>query len=383
MRIVVDGQPLLVTLAGVGHYTRQLVRAVARLDPRHRYTLLMPRPMRIWSRRRMRTPTFAEPNVDVALAGWTASLRARMARRLGRPISLGRVVDHPPGDVFHAPNNVFPYRLRARRHVLTVHDVTLCLFPEWHPPRRLAEMAPLVRPSIMGADHVITPSEATRTDVLKLLPIDPERVSVIPHGVDPAFAPRSVAEIEAGVAPFGLRRGEYLLSLATVEPRKNVLRTLEALERTPPEVGPLAVAGGPGWNDVDIVAALARLEAAGRVRRLGYVPDEARPALIGGARAFVYPSLYEGFGLPPLDALACGTPVLTSNVSSLPEVVGDAAILVDPRDVRAIADGLVRLWHDDGLRGELRARGLARAREFSWERTARLTLAVYERVLDS
>jgi alpha-1,3-rhamnosyl/mannosyltransferase len=206
---------------------------------------------------------------------------------------------------------------------------------------------------------------------------------VIPDGADPTFTPRPAAEVDAGLRAFGLRRGEYLMFLSTIEPRKNLLRILEALERTPPEVGPLAVAGAQGWNDRDIVDALTRLEAAGRVRRLGYVADDARPLLLAGARAFVYPSLYEGFGLPALEALACGTPLLTSNVSSLPEVVGDAALLVDPRDVAAIADGLTRLWHDDRLRDELRARGLARAREFTWERTARLTLAVYERVLDT
>jgi glycosyltransferase involved in cell wall biosynthesis len=141
------------------------------------------------------------------------------------------------------------------------------------------------------------------------------------------------------------------------------------------------VAGGRGWNDGPIRAELARLEGAGHARALGYVANDLRPALIAGARAFVYPSLYEGFGLPPLEAMASGTPVLTSNVASLPEVVGDAALVVNPEEVPAMAAALARIWNDEALRADLRARGLARASGFTWERTARLTLDVYRAVL--
>jgi alpha-1,3-rhamnosyl/mannosyltransferase len=376
MRIALDGQPLLAPLTGVGHYTRQLVRALAGLDEPHRYYVLTPYPLRIVRRGVARLSRFREPNVALVVPGWPTTVRARLARRLGREPELSYGID-PPCDVFHATNNVFPYRVRAARQVLTIHDLTLLLFPEWHPGDRLARMVPALEPAVMRAHHIITPSRSTRDDVLKLLPVDPERISVVPEGVDPIFAPRPADEVTAGLAPLGLRPDEYLLFIGTIEPRKNLLRLLQALELTASTTGPLVLAGGQGWNNAAIRTAVERLERAGRVRSLGYVPDELRPVLLTGARAFVFPSLYEGFGLPPLEAMACGTPVLTSNVSSLPEVVGDAALFVSPDDVDALATALARLWSDETLRAELRARGLAQARQFSWERTARLTLDVY------
>jgi glycosyltransferase involved in cell wall biosynthesis len=380
MRVALDGQPLLAPLAGVGHYTRQLVHALARIDARHRYYVVAPRPLRVVRRQSLPLSGFSEPNVELVVPGWWSTMRARLHRRLGRDAELGRDID-PPCDIFHATNNVFPYRVRAPRSVLTIHDLTLLLFPEWHPADRLAAMVPAFEPAVTRANHIITPSHSTRNDVLKLLPVEPERVSVIPEGVAPIFTPGAPEEVAARLAPFGLRSGEYLLFVGTLEPRKNLLRLLQAVEVAAPEIGPLVVAGGRGWNDDRIRGAVARLERAGRVRSLGYVPDELRPALLTGARAFVYPSLYEGFGLPPLEAMACGTPVLTSNVASLPEVVGDAALLISPEDVPALAAALARIWSDDSLRADLRARGFAQARRFSWERTARLTLDVYRTVL--
>jgi alpha-1,3-rhamnosyl/mannosyltransferase len=323
---------------------------------------------------------FTEPNVELIVPGWWTTARARLQRRLGRDAELSYGIE-PPCDVFHATNNIFPYRVRAARRVLTIHDLTLLLFPEWHPAERLARMVPALEPAVTRASHIITPSRSTRDDVLKLLPVDPERVSVIPEGVAPIFTPRPAAEVAARLAPLGLRAGGYLLFMGTIEPRKNLLRLLRAIELTPATIGPLVLAGGHGWNNAAIRATADRLARGGRVRSLGYVPDELRPILLSGARAFVYPSLYEGFGLPPLEAMACGTPVLTSNVSSLPEVVGDAALFVSPDDVDGLAAALARLWDDETLRADLRARGLAQARRFSWERTARSTLDVYRAVL--
>jgi glycosyltransferase involved in cell wall biosynthesis len=381
MRVALDGQPLLTPLAGVGHYTRQLIHALARVDPSHQYYVIAPRPLRALTRQRVPLVEFLEPNVQSIIPGWWATMRARLERRLGRDPEMRRGAD-PPGDIFHATNHIFPYRLRTARTVLTIHDLTLLLFPEWHPAARLALMAPALEPSARRADRIVAPSQATRNDILKLLPVEPERVLVIPEGIDATFTPGAGHEVAARLAPLGLRAGEYLLFLGTIEPRKNLVRLLQAVELVGPEIGPLVLAGGRGWNNAPIRAALARLGRAGRVRDLGYVPDDLRPTLLAGARAFVYPSLYEGFGLPPLEAMACGTPVLTSNVSALPEVMGDAALFVDPEDVSELATALVRMWHDDTLRADLRARGLARARQFSWDRTARLTIDVYRSVLE-
>lgn len=380
MRVALDGQPLLTPLAGVGHYTRQLIHALARVDARQHYYVVAPRPLRALTRRRVPLVEFSEPNVEAIIPGWWATTRARVERRLGGSPEMSRGAD-PPGDVFHATNHMFPFRLRTARTVLTIHDLTLLLFPEWHPTDRLAVMGRALAPSAARADCIVTPSQFTRDDVLKLLPVEPERVVVIPGGVDPIFKPQPVADVVARLTPLGLRAGDYLLFLGTIEPRKNLARLLQAVELAGPTIGPLVLAGGRGWNNAAIRAAIARLARDGRIRDLGYVADDLRPALCAGARAFVYPSLYEGFGLPPLEAMACGTPVLTSDVSALPEVLGDAALYVDPEDVSALAAALIRLWDDEGLRADLRARGLARAREFSWDRTARLTLDVYRSVL--
>lgn len=381
MRVVLDGQPLLAPLAGVGHYTRQLIHALARVDPSHHYYVVAPRPLRALTRRRVPLVEFPEPNVEPVMLGWWSTMRARVERRLGRTPEMRRGTD-PPVDVFHATNYMFPFRLRTARTVLTIYDLTLLLFPEWHPADRLAVMGRALAPSATRADRIVTPSQFTRNDVLKLLPVEPERVVVIPGGIDPIFKPQPAAEVATRLAPLGLRAGDYLLFIGTIEPRKNLARLLQAVELAGPEIGPLVLAGGRGWNNAAIRDAIARLARDGRVRDLGYVPDDLRPALQAGARAFVYPSLYEGFGLPPLEAIACGTPVLTSNVSALPEVMGDAALYVDPEDVSELAAALTRIWRDDALRADLRARGLARARQFSWDRTARLTIDVYRSLLE-
>jgi alpha-1,3-rhamnosyl/mannosyltransferase len=380
VHVALDGQPLLAPLAGVGHYTRQLILALARTDGGHRYQVVAPRPLRLLARRGV-LPALAAPNVELIVPGLWPTVRAAVGRRLGRDAEMGGG-RRPACDVFHATNNVFPYRWPSRRHVVTIHDLTLLRFPQWHPADRLALMGPALAPAVRRADHVIVPSRATRDDVLALLRADPDRVSVIPEGVAEAFRPLETAEVAARLEPLGLRPGHYLLFIGTMEPRKNLPRLLEAMERAGSEVGPLVTAGGRGWHDAGLRDTIARLERAGRARHLGYVADELRPALLAGARAFVYPSLYEGFGLPPLEAMACGTPVVTSNLASLPEVTGDAALLIDPTDVPALAEALVRVWRDAGLRADLRARGLARAREFTWERTARLTLDVYRAVVE-
>jgi len=381
VHVALDGQPLLAPLAGVGHYTRQLIHALARVGPSHRYSVVVPHPPGALTRERASHVGFAESNVEVVIPGWWSTMRARVERRLGRDPMIRRGAD-PPGDLFHATNHVFPFRVRAARTVLTIHDVTLLLFPEWHPARRLAMMVPALARAAARADCIIAPSHHTRDDVIKLLAVEPERVVVVPEGIDPVFAPEEDAEVDASLAPLGLRRGDYLLFLATIEPRKNLTRLLQALESAEPGVGLLVLAGGHGWNNEAIRDAIARLARAGRVRDLGYVRDDLRRPLLAGARAFVYPSLAEGFGLPPLEAMACGTPVLTSSVSALPETVGDAALCVDPTSVQALAAALTRIWSDDALRADLRIRGLARATLFSWDRTARLTLDVYRTVLE-
>jgi glycosyltransferase involved in cell wall biosynthesis len=376
VRIVFDGQPLLPPLSGIGHYTSQLVRALARADASHEYLLFHLHPVRRPSvQPRM---DFTEPAVRMVWQGWWTSVRARVLRKLGRATPVESFVG--PFDVFHATNYLFAHEIAAARRVVTVHDLTLLLFPDWHPTDRLRQMVPRLIRSLAAADHIVVDSAATREDLLKELAVDAGRVSVVPLAADPTFRPLPRAQVAPTLHRLGLEVGGYLLFVGTLEPRKNLVRLFDALEAAGPDIGPLVVAGADGWGSQEIRKRMRRLEGSGRVNYLGYVDDAARPALMSGARAFVYPSLYEGFGLPPLEAMACGTPVLTSPVSSIPEVVGDAALLVGPEDTPSIADALRRLWTDADLRAALSERGLAQAARFSWDRTAVRMLEIYRTV---
>jgi glycosyltransferase involved in cell wall biosynthesis len=206
------------------------------------------------------------------------------------------------------------------------------------------------------------------------------KITVIPLAPNEAFRPVSRVQAETTVARYGLRPSRYFLHVGTIEPRKNLLRLLRAFERisrADPQAPDLVFIGGSGWRNREFYRAVETSPARSRVRLLGYLPEQDLAALYSASMATVYPSLYEGFGLPPLEAMACGAPVVTSNTSSLPEVVGDAALLVDPSDVGAIEAALVRVKGDPELRETLGYRGLQRARQFSWDITARRTLEVY------
>jgi alpha-1,3-rhamnosyl/mannosyltransferase len=373
MRIAYDGVPLVGQRFGIGHYTEQLIRAVAHADRDARCVVVCPWPVNPF--RPLPPISFAEPNVELPQPGLARRLRRRVREKLGVPAPLETLIG--PFDVFHATNYVLRHPIRKARRVVSIHDLTVLLSPDWHPVSRLREMHAGLLASARVADRIIAVSENTKTDIVEHLGVDAARVAVVPLAVGPPFGLLPARDIDAALAPLGLVRDGYLLFLGTIEPRKNLGRLLDAVSTLKPDVGPLVIAGADGWGNDGLRPRIVALAASGRVRALGYVPEPLRSPLIGGARAFVYPSLYEGFGLPPLEAMACGTPVITSNVSALPEVIGDAGILVDPRDVDGLADAIRRLWDDEGLRTDLQARGPARARAFTWEATARGTLDVY------
>ena len=379
MRIAYDGVPLVGQRSGIGYYTEHLIRAVARADREARCVIVCPWPIK--SLRAFPSLSFADPNIELPQPGLWTRLYRRIRDELGVPQSLEALIG--PVDVFHGTNFLLNHPIRRAKGVVSIHDLTVMLFPQWHPPARRREMHAGLRASAEAADRIIAVSRHTKSDIVKHLHVEPDRVAVVPLAVDPSLRPLPRDEIDAALAPLGLAHGTYLLFLGTIEPRKNVGRLLDAVIAAGPEVGPLVLAGGLGWGNDALSPRIADLTRQGRVRALGYVPETLRVGLLGGARALVYPSLYEGFGFPPLEAMACGTPVITTDVSSLPEVVGDAALLVNPLDVDELAGAIERLWHDEPLRADLRARGLARSQQFTWERTARLTLDVYAAALRS
>ncbi|HET8521752.1 MAG TPA: glycosyltransferase family 1 protein, partial [Thermomicrobiales bacterium] len=279
-------------------------------------------------------------------------------------------------DLVHGPVNVIPRGLPGPS-VVTIHDLAFLQWPEQIPRRRYRYLARELSASAKRATRILAVSEATKRDIVDQLGIDPGKIVCTPLGVDARFQPVSGDALNEFRAARGLDR-PYILSVATLEPRKNLPRLLDAYaivaERLPHD---LVLVGPEGWLTTTIHERLQRPALADRVRVTGFVPDAELPAWYSGAELFAYPSLYEGFGLPPLEAMACGTPVLTSTSSSLPEVVGDAAIVVDPTETEAIAEGLLRGLTDQTLTDELRRRGPRRAARFTWERTAALTVAAY------
>lgn len=239
-------------------------------------------------------------------------------------------------------------------------------------------LAVLTRLSARRAARVIAVSRHAAQEASKLLQVPPERLDVVHHGVADEFRPLRKEIIDE----FRRQRSlpaQYVLYVGTLEPRKNLSRLVQAFAQTSSRDWGLVLAGGAGWGYESIVRDVQARGIADRVLFAGYVPDSDLPLLYNAATVFAYPSLYEGFGMPVIEAMACGLPVLTSKASSLPEVAGDAAELVDPSNVGAIAAGLARLMSEPDLRGELRKRGLARARQFDWRRTARQTAQVYAR----
>jgi glycosyltransferase involved in cell wall biosynthesis len=285
-------------------------------------------------------------------------------------------------DLYHEPNFIpLPFDGPT---VLSVPDLSVTLFPETHPSERVRLMETRFYPRLHRVNHFLTISHAVKKEMIEHLRLPEEKITVTHLGVDARFAPMTEGERDTILARYGLKGTAYILSVGTLEPRKNLVTLLGAYAAISPktqERHPLVLAGGQGWLMDDLDQRVQSLGLSATVRRIGYVPDADLPALYGGAVVFVYPSLYEGFGLPPLEAMACGTPVIVSNVSSLPEVVGDAGIQVEPKNVAGWTGAMRNVLEDDTLRTTLRNRGLEQAKQFSWEKCARETHKVYEKCL--
>ena len=283
-------------------------------------------------------------------------------------------------DLIHYPANIGSL-LPMRNAVLTVHDLSFLHDAAWFRPGRAAYYRWTIGRSVRTARRVIADSEATAADLRALLGVPAERIDVVPLGVGEEFRPIS-GEACATMREWYKLPERFFLYVGTIEPRKNLVRVIEAWERIAGKCPlDLVIAGRDGWRFAPIRKAAAASPQVARIHFPGFIAQEDLPALLSTAEAFVWPSLWEGFGLPPLEAMACGTPVVTSNVSSLPEVVGGAAIQVGPNDMHGLSDAMLRIVEDTPLRTDLIARGKARAAEFTWERTARLTLDSYRKAL--
>jgi glycosyltransferase involved in cell wall biosynthesis len=407
MRIGFDVTALYVAQAGIFYYDYNLIRTLLELDRDNAYLLLDYAPIHGGYNDPVELRALGDTSAAIT---HVSGLRHRRLARLSgmqRPVlwSLAHFIDRTlfrlwqslaesvmhrrlapllaDVDVFHS-SEVLLWRQPGALNVTTIYDLTCILFPEYHTPETLALQRAKHRFAQQEADVVIAISEATKRDIVTHLRIPENKIRVVYAGVSSHYRPfTDNAVLRQTLSAFHLTPNEYLLHVGTLEPRKNLRRLVEAyallVKEAPAPVPELVLAGAGGWNYQEILTLIKGLELQERVRCIGRVPAEVLPALYSGARVFVYPSLYEGFGLPPLEAMACGTPVITSNTSSLPEVVGDAGIMVSPTDVTALAEAMAGLLFDPDRCQTLREAGLRRAAQFSWKRAAQEILSIYQR----
>jgi O-antigen biosynthesis alpha-1,3-mannosyltransferase len=379
-RIAIDVSPLLDLSTGIGYYTAHLARQLIGLRPEFRWRFFAV------PRRTEKEINFkiGSEEFKAVIKPWYLPARAT-SLLLQAPLKPLLAVENFIGesDLFHWTNFLCCSQRRGKK-ILTVHDISFCLFPEYHPLKRRLLFKKLFPGSLEQADHIITVSQNTKQDLVHHFHVPAKNITVIYLGVDPTFTPVTEPEAAPIMATHGVRFSEYLLYIGTVEPRKNLVRLIQAYNifRANDSASlPLVLVGASGWLNQDLYKEIEKSPWKSEIKILGYVAKTDLPALYSGAVAFVYPSIYEGFGLPLLEAMACGAPVITANNSSLPEVVGDAAILVDAYNVEAIASVILQVVNDPRVREDLKQRGLARAKCFSWQFTAEQTLAVYERAL--
>jgi glycosyltransferase involved in cell wall biosynthesis len=367
MHIAIDAHSVGAQLAGNETYAVNLIEALAVIDQTNQYTLYVTKPSAVdrfanrWANFQVRRTLPHTPLVRI-------------------PLTLSAELRKNPVDVLHVQYTAPP--LTPCAVVATIHDLSFEHLPETFNRRSRAQLQLTVRRTARKAARILTLSEFSRQDIIETYKTDRERVVVTPPAASAHFAPVGDATELRRIRTIYRIERDYILALGSIQPRKNLVRLIKAyssLWETGKEALPqLVLAGGRRWLEGDTIRAAENSAAAKDILFTGYVPDADLPVLYSGATCFVYPSYFEGFGLPLIEAMQCGVPVLAGNKTSMPEVVGDAGVLVDPLNESAIAGGLAQLIERPDYRAELRVKGLERAKTFNWQTTARLTLQAYE-----
>jgi glycosyltransferase involved in cell wall biosynthesis len=366
MRIGYDASSVRQPLSGVGNYASSLLDALLSGFPDSRFLLLS------------HQAGYSKAEANLMLT----QTRGFPVKEIWMQLLLPRILERFRPDVCHFTNGITPLRVGVP-YVVTIHDLSLIRHPEWHPLSRRIWMRRLVRPSLEKASRLICDSETVRDDLLQWLGIDPSRVHVVPLAARRVFFGSCSETKRAEVlARYGLSR-PFVLYVGNIEPRKNLSRLLAAFSRLNPAGVDIVLAGRLAWLWRDTVRDIRRLQGRGAMHLLGYVPEEDLPALYQSALAFAYPSLLEGFGLPVLEAMASGVPVLASRIGPLISLVEDAGWLVSPEDVGEWHAALVEAIGDGDKRLALAARARERARLYNWDRTAEETMKCYEEALSS
>ena len=375
-RIAIDYTAAYEQGGGIGRYVRDLVEALAKVDTKTDYRLFvsgaLPRQLQqVPGQNFTWKPTRIEPK-------WLARIWHRLQLPLPVEAFVGQV------DLYHATNFVLPPHLPGLKTLLTVHDLSFVRVPEAASPSLKRYLDAVVPRSVHRATHILADSQATKDDLIDLYAVPSDKVTVLLSGIDPRFR-RIVDNFDISTMriEYNLPQTDYIFSIGTVQPRKNYERLIHALAnlRSRGQDVDLIIAGGKGWLEDPIYQAIDNLCLADHVHMIGFADDEDLPALYSGAKCVAFPSLYEGFGFPVLEGMACGTPVITSNVSSLPEVAGDAAIMIDPYDVDALTDALHAILNDNNLRQSMIRKGHEQVSRFTWGRTAQQLHDIYMNLL--
>ncbi|MCI0682822.1 MAG: glycosyltransferase family 4 protein [Gemmataceae bacterium] len=387
MRVLINQHVAFGARTGIGHYTRELLRALGRLAAHEQIDVF---PVGLLGRASRMAATVSRPRGGLSLTAGRPGLLRRCQQQVlaaARPVErmvlggLFRWTCRPDRyDVYHEPNfNCYPTDVAT---VATLHDLSVILHPEWHPAHRAAVFHRHFAATVRQARHFFAISEAARQEIIRVVGIAPDSITCTYMGVRAGLEPLPERDVVPALARLGLPP-RYLLHVGTIEPRKNILRLMRAYCSLPAayrEAWPLVLVGGWGWN-TDEVAEYYHREARHRgVRHYGYLAEEHLPAVYNGARALVFPSLYEGFGLPPVEMLACGGAVIASTAAAVAETVGTQAHLVDPEDEDGWRTAIGRILVDDDWRDMLRFGATEAARQFTWEQCAQKTLQVYRQV---
>ncbi|SRR6266487_113281 len=378
MRIAIDYTAAIRQGAGIGNYVRNLVDAMLAQDPRNQYTLLTsghPTPGHPFPKAdnvRGRSIIIPDRYLNILWYRWRLPLHATLF--------TGMV------DIYHGPDFVLPPINGKVRKVVTVHDLAFLEHPEYAVPQLAAYLNKVVPEAVASADVVATVSQATSQTLIEYFKTPREKITIIPNGIRSYF--RRITDpilLAATRYKFGLKH-PLVLGVGTLEPRKNHPGLIKAFHKAQSAAtkkqrpAMLALAGGPGWLYDETQQLIAKLKLENKVRFLGRVTELELITLYSMADVFVFPSFYEGFGVPPIEAMACGAPVITSNSSSLPEVVGDAALLIDPHNTGELARAILQVLENEQLRDELCQKGYARAQHFTWPKSASKMLSVYQRL---
>lgn len=367
MKIGIDARSLFGTPTGVGRYLSNLLHQICKLDTQNTY--------RLYTDRSLNVPIITHPHFSQKSLTLPFAQNYFTWNHFRLPPELLR---HPV-DLFHFPFYTMPL-IRNYKSIVTIHDITYEVHPEWYSWKGLIAMRYFSRYAAKHADKILTVSYATKYDLLKYYQIPESRITVIYHGVENRFRLMTdQTAIEAMKASYDITAPQVILYVGSIHTRRNIeqlLRAYSLVHKTDPDVQ-LLIVGKREYPYLDLTTLMNELALQKNVMIAGYVNESDLPVLYNLADLFIYPSSYEGFGLPPLEAMACGTPVITSNNSSLPEVVGDAAILIDPHNIQEMTEAMSLALHDSGLRRDMVTKGFAQAAKFSWTQTARETLAAY------